>query len=183
MQADGITQQLKMGGEGNQSKKQKAATAQKHVHFAGAFDGEKRNLDSPRVRVNGQSTPKSGKKVFLEGYTDSPEFTHVENPVVQLEDADSDEQEYTGPSKFANYQSPMDRKKADPLEYLRMASFGAQRQATASLFSRGFYEDPTPAEPVDAPRQVPIVEKIGDLMDEDDDDEEPEDDTFEFLLK
>ncbi|KAK7739643.1 hypothetical protein SLS53_005610 [Cytospora paraplurivora] len=181
MQADDITQQQKTG-EGSQSEKQKAATAQKHVHFAGVFDGGKMDLDGQHVRVNGQSPPRTGRKVFLEGYTDSPEFTHVENPVVHLEDADSDEQDYVGPSKFANYQSPMDRKKSDPLEYLRMASFGAQRQATASSFSRGFHEDPAPAEPIDAPSQVLIVEEVGDLMDEDDD-EEPEDDTFEFLLK
>lgn len=184
MQADGPTQQQQEGREDSPPKRQKDATEERHVHFAGAFEVEDLNADGKRVQVYGQGLPGIPKRVFLEGYTNSPEFSRIINPVVHHNpDANDDDQNYMVPSKFANYQSPMDRQKADPLELRRMATFGAHLQAKAKPPVQGHNENLLPDESADAARQAPIVEKEEDLLMDEEDDEEPEDDTFEFLLR
>lgn len=155
----------------------------KHVHFAGAFRRGDLDADGKRVQVYGQGLP-GAAKTFLEGYSDSPEFSRVQNPVVHSDqDADDDDDDYIGPSKFANYLSPMDRQRADPLEFRRMASLGAYRRAytNTSGISKSHDEDIIPTQSANIASQASNAEGSEDLMDEDD--EEPEDDTFEFLMK
>ncbi|KAG6354729.1 hypothetical protein INS49_003810 [Diaporthe citri] len=126
------------------------------------------------------------KEVFFERYTDSPEFSRVRNPVVHMRnrtrlDDDEDASDVIDPSsKLANYQSPMDRLKWDPMDLRRLAAFGAHKQAYANTATKN-HDKPKAvktAHSVDLDLLVDDEENL-----EDDDDEEPEDDTFEFLLK
>lgn len=181
MQVDDTTQQQRKARENSAPKRQKAIMEEKHVHFGGAFEAEDPALGDKRVRAHGQRPPGAAKN-FLEGYTDSPEFSRFPNPVVHKnQEGDDDEDDYIAPPKFANYQSPMDRPKADPLEYRRLASFGAHLQTKATLLFEGFNGARLPVQSAVPAGQAPMAEDDEDVMDEDD--EEPEDDTFEFLLK
>lgn len=94
---------------------------------------------------------------------------------------DEDDSDLVDPSsKFANYQSPMDRLKRDPMDLRRLAAFGAHRLANTNAATKDI-------EKTGAATTVPSVGRGSFAEDEeisvDDDDEEPEDDTFEFLLK
>lgn len=153
------------------------------------------------MQVYDQGLPGEAKETFFEGYTDSPEFSRFENPVVHHrqdpDDDDDDDQDYVGPSKLANYLSPMDRPKADVLDFRRMAIFGAHRQAQTSIFfgrPTGHDEVIPSVEPADAAENATTQAAenattqashadIPDGLVDDDDDEEPEDDTFEFLMR
>lgn len=183
MQVDGTTQQQRKGRENSPPKRQKAIMEEKHVHFGGAFEAGTLVSGGKRVRVHGQRPPGAAKN-FFERYTDSPEFSRFANPVVRNnQDGDDDDgDDYIAPPKFANYQSPMDRQKADPLEFRRLASFGAHLQAKANPVCEGFNGARLPVQSAVAAGQASMAEDDEDLVDEDDD-EEPEDDTFEFLLK
>ncbi|KUI56321.1 hypothetical protein VP1G_10801 [Cytospora mali] len=183
MQTDGTPQQQQRQGRKDSSvKRQKATSGQKHVHFAGAFEIDNPGLDGKRVQAYSREQPTATKKVFLEGYTDSPEFSRFANPIVHNNQDADDDRDYIAPPKFANYQSPMDRQKADPLEFRRMASFGAHLQANATTNGKSHNAGTPPVHPTVGTSQAHILEDVEDLVDEDDD-EEPEDDTFEFLLK
>lgn len=179
MQANGTTQNQQKRREDNPPKRQKAATTEKHVHFGGVFECGNLASDGKCVRVRSQKPP-STAKTFLEGYTDSPEFSRFANPVVDnSQNTNDDDQEYIAPPKFANYQSPMDRPKADPLEYRRLASFGAHLQAQANLVE-SHNGARLPVQPAFTASHASMALNGEDPMDEDD---EPEDDTFEFLFK
>lgn len=180
MQANGTTQKQQKRREDNPPKRQKVATEEKHVHFGGAFECDALVSDGKSVRACGQRPPSTAKN-FFEEYTDSPEFSRFANPVVHNnQSADDDDGDYVAPPKFANYQSPMDRPKADPLEYRRLASFGAHLQAKANPVGQGHNGARLSEQPA-VVNQAPMAENNEDPMDEDD--EEPEDDTFEFLWK
>ncbi|ROV88765.1 hypothetical protein VMCG_10082 [Cytospora schulzeri] len=181
MQVDGTTQQQRKGRKNSPPKRQKAIMEEKHVQFGGILEGGNLAPDGKRVGTK-QGRPKAAKN-FFEGYTDSPEFSRFSNPVVQkTQDGDDDDEDYIAPPKFANYQSPMDRRKADPFELRRLASFGAHLQARAQLGGECFNGARLPTQSAVAASLAPVVEDDEYVMDEDDD-EEPEDDTFEFLLK
>lgn len=140
--------------------------------------------DDSRMRSSGHPYPAFTKKVFFERYSDSPEFARINNPVMgmrhQPELDDEDDSDVVDPSsKLANYQSPMDRLKRDPLGLRRLAAFGAHKQANADVATKDNKK-------TRAVTTVPSVD-LGSFAEDkeisvDDDDEEPEDDTFEFLL-
>lgn len=142
--------------------------------------------DDPPERSPGLASPAvTENQVFFERYTDSPEFSRVKNPVVHMRNRmdpnDEDASDVIDPtSKLANYQSPMDRLKSDPMDLRRLAAFGAHKQASASIAITKHDKSGTG-------NTAPGVERVLSEDDEEssvgDDDEEPEDDTFEFLLK
>lgn len=153
----------------------------KRVHFSTASVA-----NNTRMRSSGHVPPAVvGKKVFFEGYSDSPEYSRVNNPVVHMRDSpeteDEDDGDYVDPSsKFANYQSPMDRQKWVPMDLRRLAVFGAQKQANTNAAIRND-EKTRAAESTPSIDQSVLAGDEENLTDEDDD--EREDDTFEFLLK
>lgn len=125
------------------------------------------------------------KKVFFERYSDSPEFSRVQNPVVHTRNRttldDEDASDVIDPSsKLANYQSPMDRLKWDPMDLRRLAAFGANKQANANP-ATNIHDKSKAARPALSAEPLLLLEDEEHSVDEDD--EEPEDDTFEFLLK
>ncbi|KAJ0117381.1 hypothetical protein J7T55_003795 [Diaporthe amygdali] len=156
----------------------------RHVHFSTASTASDLGIRSPSL-----GTPAVAEKVFFEGYSDSPEFSRVKNPVVHRPELDDeDDSDYIDPSsKLANYQSPMDRPKWnlmdphnwDPTDLRRLAAFGAHKQANANA---AIMNDEKPRAATSAPS---LDQSFADVEEElmDEDDEEPEDDTFEFLRK
>lgn len=127
------------------------------------------------------------KKVFFERYSDSPEFSRVKNPVVHMRARtrldDEDASDVIDPSsKLANYQSPMDRLKWDPMDLRRLAAFGAHKQAYANTATKNHDKSKAVKTAHNVDPDL-LVEDEENPEDDDDDDEEPEDDTFEFLLK
>lgn len=136
----------------------------------------------PQIRSSARGYPAvTKKKVFFERYSDSPEFSRVKNPVVHTRNRteldDEDASDVIDPtSKLANYQSPMDRLKRDPMDLRRLAAFGAHKKANASTATDN--HDKSKAVASFSADSVLLIDD-----EEDSDDEEPEDDTFEFLLK
>lgn len=142
--------------------------------------------DDPRPRPSGQRyAAVTGKKVFFERYSDSPEFSRFKNPVVQMRNRtrldDEDASDVIDPtSKLANYQSPMDRRTWNPMDLRRLAVFGAHKQANANAITKN--QQKSSAEKTAASSDPSFF--AGDWENlVDDEDEEPGDDTFEFLLK
>lgn len=140
-----------------------------------------RTADEPHIR----SPHVTEKEVFFERYSDSPEFSRVKNPVVHVRNRagldDEDDSDVIDPSsKLANYQSPMDRLKWDPLDLRRLAAFGAHKLANANTATNN-HDKSKAVEPALVADRVLLVEDEESSVDEDD--EAPEDDTFEFLLK
>lgn len=144
------------------------------------------SADDPHMRSSPHGYPAATEKeVFFERYTDSPEFSRVKNPVVHMRNRtrldDEDASDVIDPSsKLANYQSPMDRLKWDPMDLRRLAAFGAHKQAYANTATKN-HDESKAVKPAHGARRDLLVED--DENTEDEDDEEPEDDTFEFLLK
>lgn len=139
--------------------------------------------DDADPRSPGQMHPAvTEKKVFFERYTDSPEFSRVKNPVVHARNRTGLEDVIDPNSKLANYQSPMDRRKRDPMDLRRIAVFGAQKLANADTSTKN--QQKSKAEKADTSFDSSIsAEDVENMLDDDDDDDEgPEDDTFEFLL-
>lgn len=136
--------------------------------------------DDPDPRSPGQRYPAvTEKKVFFERYTDSPEFSRVRNPVVHVRNRRELDDVIDPTSKLANYQSPMDRRKWDPMDLRRVAVFGAQKQANADTKNQ---RKPSTEKVVSSDSSL-FAGNAEKLVEDDDDDEEgPEDDTFEFLL-
>lgn len=138
----------------------------------------------PHIRSSAHGYPAvTEKKVFFERYSDSPEFSRVKNPVVhtrtRTELDDEDASDVIDPSsKLANYQSPMDRLKWDPMDLRRLAAFGAHKKANANTATDN-HDKSKAMKPSFSADSVLLIEDEEDS----DDDEEPEDDTFEFLLK
>jgi hypothetical protein len=97
------------------------------------------------------------------------------------DDEDEDASDVIDPtSKLANYQSPMDRRKWDPMDLRRLAVFGAQKEARANAITKDQQKSRT--EKITADIDPSLWAEDLDMLDYDDD-EEPEDDTFEFLLR
>lgn len=142
--------------------------------------------DGPHVRSSPDGYPVvTEKKVFFERYSDSPEFSRVKNPVVHTRNEmgpdDEDASDVIDPSsKLANYQSPMDRLKWDPMDLRRLAAFGAHKQANANTATKN-HEKSKAVDPALSAGPLLLLEDEEHSVDGDD--EEPEDDTFEFLLK
>lgn len=142
--------------------------------------------DDPHIRSSPRGYPAvTEKKVFFERYSDSPEFSRVKNPVVHMRNRmradDEDASDVIDPSsKLANYQSPMDRLKWDPMDLRRLAAFGAHKRANANTATKNHDRSKAVKTAQSADRDLLVEDEENP---EDDDDEEPEDDTFELLLK
>lgn len=99
------------------------------------------------------------KKVFLEGYTDSPEFTHIDNPVVYMEEEVLPEER----------ENERDRPRRHPLSQVMNAGDVARSLRTGPVRS-----------PVDQ-RGRAVAEPI--MISDDEDEGGLDDDTFDFLLR
>lgn len=105
-------------------------------------------------------TPLANKNVFLEKYTDSPEFTRIDNPVVYMEEEMLPEED--------EEQTHLRR---HPLSQVMNAEDEQSLQTGPSR---------NPDSEQCGGKGAPI--EISDDGEEDED-EEPDDDTFEFLLR
>lgn len=111
--------------------------------------------------------------MFLEKYSDSPEFTHVDNPVVYME-------KEILPEERKHHK---DRPRRHPLSQVMTAD-----DTNAVPESSQVGKVPTSTEPdqkgeVHAPIAISNDDDEQIFIDEDEELGEPEDDTFEFLLK
>lgn len=138
----------------------------------------------------------AGKSVFLEGYTDSPEFTRVENPVVYMEQEVLPE-ERGFPLKSAARLTKEARRGAvgrgrEPLPTTRCAHPLSQvTNASPDVNQRNgtvaaeiiTISDDEEKKVLDLDEEEPEheMEECLELYDEDSDGEGPEDDTFDFL--
>lgn len=117
--------------------------------------GSKPATSSTKTRL---SAVEAQKNVFLERYTDSPEFTHIDNPVVYMEDEALPEEQENEPGHPRRH----------PLSQV-MNVRDVTRSPSTGLFRR-------------------LVEQRGGwaaepmTISDDEDDEELDDDTFDFLL-
>lgn len=114
----------------------------------------------PLTRSKAPITPLTNKNVFLEKYTDSPEFTHIDNPVVYMEQETLPEEE-----------EEQARPRRHPLSQVMSA------EDEQSLTTRPSWNS-------NSQQRVGIGASIEISDDgEEDEDEELDDDTFEFILR
>lgn len=144
-------------------------------------------------------TPTLAKKkdVFLESYTDSPEFPYIDNPVVYMEEELLPEEQGLSPIQLQPMPSPRGSVRArHPLSQVSFPESSPSPQDTRHVMpaqgsiiensaSDTKYLIPAVTRPTALKEADKVVIVIDDDEDEEDceDDEEPEDDTFEFLLR
>lgn len=138
------------------------------------------------------TTPSSAKNksVFFETYTDSPEFTHIDNPVVHMEEELLPEEQGLSPAQpiplpRVNSRRPhplsqvsYPRSSPSPEDARRgMPVGGSILESSANTVEEAM---PTMTRPVAVEETYDPLIVIEDEEDEEDD-EELEDDTFEFV--
>lgn len=192
-----ILQQIQEQNRGADHPPKRRATNTKHVHFERAvakFDKKHTLSNTP--------LPAKSKNIFFESYTDSPEFTHVDNPVVYMEEVLLPEEQGLMPEEPERSPPP-----PTPIALSRAREQHPLSQVSLPDGSSS-YEYTRRGRPVERPvlgssvhrlqrttsmeYQHSVIQRtnhdvilIGDDDDDDDqtDDEEPEDDTFDFLSR
>lgn len=138
----------------------------------------------------------ANSSVFFEGYTDSPEFTHIDNPVIYMEKEKLPEEEpmRTRPSpprrhplsQVMNADSPT----SSPLPSLVKHVLPPSSLSVAQM--SGPPDIITISDSSDDEEEILVIEEEhgGDedeeelpIPEEDEDNEEPSEDTFQFLLR
>lgn len=157
----------------------KQATNEKRVHFQDQLIDFGDEPATPVAIKAARSKVAARKSVFLENYTDSPEFTHVDNPIVYMEkEVLPEERGFPLLKSVAHLAreprrgAPKGVKKLDPprrahpLSQVKNASPDVSQRSGAAAAETITISD-------DDEEDVEIYDE--------EDEEEPEDDTFDFL--
>lgn len=162
------------------------ATDKKHVHFEDIAT----RLDKNDVQPLTPSAA-TNKNVFFESYTDSPEFTYIDNPVVYMEEELLPEEQEPSPTQQMPPRASSPRR--HPLSQVSYPESSSPNEDTRRVMPAA---RPTSEYSVHDSQRVTVAETRSTVLgamarspilidddEEDEDDEEPEDDTFEFLLR
>lgn len=144
-------------------------------------------------------TPSLAKKknLFFESYTDSPEFTYIDNPVVYMDEELLPEEQGLSSVKLPSIPSPRGglRRARHPLSQVSFPESSLSPQdkrrivpARGSKCERTSSDIKCSASAATRPTASKEADKFVFVDDEEneeacEDGEEPEDDTFEFLLR